>query len=1063
MAEIRLLGTVELRVDGRSVKLGSDKVRMLLAALAIDVGKPIALSRLEDLFWDDEPPNKASGSIYSFASRIRNELRKAPGAEDDGIPVLISTHAHTYTLETDPGIIDWHRYLRLTGRARLLAERGDDAEALALLTQAESLWKGEPLAGLPGEWAHVERVRMDAKHLAAAITRSTVELRMGRFTDLVPELSTLVSRYPTDQTLVGHLMLALYGSGRQGEALMRYQGTRRLLLELLGSSPGKELATLHARILENTPPADLVARPTPVAAPNPSAAPPAPSNVPPRQFLVGREKELEELLAASTRPHSRPVLTITGMGGIGKSALAVHAAHRLRNRYPDGQYHLNLRGHSATQEPLTTESALLGLLRLLGISALEIPETHEQRVGLWQTLLSERRCVIILDDVASPGQVGELLPTEAASVILITSRRSLSELPGIHPLSIEALSPDDAVALFQHLVGPARADDRAKIADIVARCSYHPLATEIAATRLKARSSWNLEHLAKRLSSSSRILDELHDAHRDLTPVLNMSYRSLPADQQRAFRLLGLHPGPGFGPHAAAALLDRTLSDTERVLEALIDCHLIKEPQQERYLLHDLLAEFSAALSSRSPQLDQSSAMDRLIAFAIEAVDLADRLLYPHRLRLTIPQRPIRPTELTWTTPSDARAWLTGELAGLLAIEQYAREHGRPDAAAWLTHALGGFLEAEGFWTEALTLHQAARAHWQAVGDQRAEARALIELGGTYLRTAKIPLAQEATNLALHVARAAEDDDGIAEAMGQLGVLKGSTGDFAEALRIQQQAMNISERNSNHLQRDRFMNNAGVMSMYLGTYDSSLELLTEALSGFRRHGNRRLEAKLLSNLGQVYLRQGDAKSARDSFEKCLTLGLSTLSELDRAVAQNNLATTLEFPEEFERACELHETALEVFRRFGTHSPQAATLNALGALHERAALPAAARTWHSDALSLAAAIGSDHERAVALRGLGTSEVMLGHHEAAQEHLEAAANLAHQIQAPLEEARTCVVLAELLQALGRPVDSRALLQRALTIFEQLKAPEASHLRKLQPDLITPHEENPPDQAD
>ena len=216
MVELQLLGTVELRTDGRIIKLGSQKTRCLLAILAINVGRPVALPRLAELLWDEEPPEKAGASIHSHVSHLRSALRRAT---DDSPTVLINNHAHTYTLETDPGLIDWHRYLRLTNRARQLTEHGDDAEALSLLTQAESLWRGDPLAGLAGEWAHAERVRMDAKRLAATVTRSTVELRLGRFIDLVPELSTLVARHPTDQTMVGHLMIALYGSGRQDEAL----------------------------------------------------------------------------------------------------------------------------------------------------------------------------------------------------------------------------------------------------------------------------------------------------------------------------------------------------------------------------------------------------------------------------------------------------------------------------------------------------------------------------------------------------------------------------------------------------------------------------------------------------------------------------------------------------------------------------------------------------------------------------------------------------------------------------------------------------------------------------
>ncbi|MFJ6136229.1 AfsR/SARP family transcriptional regulator [Kitasatospora sp. NPDC092286] len=1036
--EFHLLGSVELSVNGRVLPPGPGKQRLLLAALALDVGKPLSHESLAYRLWGEDPPPSAVGSLYSHVSRLRGNLLRATegkGLDHPGEAAEIDTQSHTYVLRVDPQLIDWHRYTDLSRRARTLADNGEDTQARTVLSRAEELWRGEPLAGLPGSWAQATRTTMTDQRLATTLLRVEVELRLGRFSDLVPELTALREQRPTDERLAGHLMTALYGSGRQAEALGVYPAVVRLLRAELGTAPGEWLTRLHDRMLHGAPLPDPLARPAAGRA-RPTAPPPAPSpsNLPGRQHMIGREEELQLLLAgAGVELEYGGVVTVSsilGMPGVGKTTLALHAAHQMREQFPDGHVYLNLRAHAGTQHPLPSEAAGTMLLRRLGVPAATIPLDAEEIFSLCCEALASRRAVVVLDDASSAAQVRPLLPAAPSSLIIVTSRQQLAELPGSRPIFLNVLPVDDAVALFTETVGQERANDRGRIIEIVDRCGLLPLAIEIIASRFKGHPSWTLDHLAQRLSRKTGRLTEIRNGSASIARAFEVSYQSLPAGHRSAFRLLGLYPGPDIGLHAAAALIGRTVDETDRILEALLHCHLLQENTPERYQLHDLLREFAVALALKEGGERRDAAIRRVLGFALRAADRADRLLYPHRSRLPLPAldqltcAEALLDDLELNSPEFAREWLEAEHASLAALVTYTRSIDLPEAGAWLSHVLAGHLDAEAYWSEAHDMHQAAATHWHSVSNDRYEARALINLGATLANASRYPSAMEALECGLALARSENDLDGTAEALSLLGSLLWHQGFLHEALARQEEALQIRQETGDRWNTARCLANIGIVQSSLGDAKMALTAYSSALPLARYFNDKIFELRILNNLGDLHLGARNHQAARDTFERILDIGGDFMSSLDLSVVQINLAAALRIPEELDRALILYRSALTTFRSLGSIRTEVNALNGLGDTLRTAGRCADAHDQHAIALELARSIGTAREEAAALRGLGCCEHALGLETEAARHLAAAIALADRIQAAEEATLAREALADLhhQQALRRAADNR-----------------------------------------
>ncbi|MFI6691305.1 AfsR/SARP family transcriptional regulator [Streptomyces sp. NPDC050433] len=1042
-----------LRLNGRWLTLGSDKERVLLAALALDVGRPVAISEIMERLWDGDPPERARENAHTYVSRIRRRLRDA--GTGPGAPTIVG-RAHTYTLRTARDSVDWQCFQRFVDEA--FTVEGDE-RTVELLSRAEELWQGEALAGVPGFWAASVRKTLAETRLSASVSRIAVGLRLGRFADQVGELSALVDRHPGDETLLGQLMLAYYGSGRYADALRVHQRARQSLMAEYGALPGAELNTIHQGVLARSPARELAhggggkgrtagppAVVTPASVPAPEVAGaavtprdvPPPRNLPQQPSLVGRRSELQALtsMIADQGAHGGPVVSVeavSGMAGVGKTALVVATARLLAERYPDGQLYIDLGAHSSAQKPLTARAALATLLRLLGAPAFSIPAELEGRTALWRTMLAERRMVIVLDDAAGPEQVGPLLPSGSPSLTIIASRRHLTGIPQALSVPLDVLSKEDAITLFRGFAGEERTRDTVETARIVSLCGYLPLAIELVAHRFRARTSWTLGVLAERLARSPGRLAEIRtaDQEQEMTRAFALSYRTLTAQQRTAFRRLGLHPGPDFTADAAAALLGLPLDTTERLLEGLLACHLLREPVPDRYRYHDLLREYAKGLpNSDDGERERRRAVARLTDFYVMTADLADRVAYPRRIRLD----PLSTTAPYFADADAARSWLAAERGNLLAVEDHARRGGAPERAAQLACALGGFLQAECYWQDARTLLRHAVAHWDRTANEPALCRTLIDLCAADASIGGYAEAADAGERALDLARALGDEPAEAEALRVLGTLNWHLGENRKALVLLQKSLAIKSLSGDVWDMARSRNNVAVTLLLLGERGRALVHFRNALTGFREAGDKIASAQTLNNVGQLQLQAGELASARHSLEESISFLEAAGSRYDRATVRRNLAEVLVESGESAAALILFGETLSEFRALADRKSQAEALVGIGEAHWRLGNAEASVEHLLQGLMIAQDIGAAHHEVQALRCLGRADFAGGRLAAATERLRAAVAVAARTHDLDEEITARTLLAEVRLAAGDVDEARMTLRQAFELVRR-----------------------------
>lgn len=722
-AELRfgVLGPVRAWRGAEPLATGSPQQRALLAALLLREGRTATASELIDALWGDDPPSQALAAVRTYASRLRKVL---PG-------VLVSESGGYAVRALSGGALDLAEAQELATDAEKSKNSGDLCHARHLLNKALGLWDGEVLAGVPGPYAETQRARLEEWRLQLVETRLDMDLEQGCHAEAVSELTALTAAHPLRERLRELLMLALYRSGRQAEALAVYADTRRLLADELGVDPRPGLRELQQRILQADP---GLAEPSAPLAPETAATPVRPAQLPATvPDFTGRSafvNDLSGVLAEASGAEGQvmAVSALAGIGGVGKTTLAVHVAHQARSAFPDGQLYVDLQGAGA--RPAEPETVLGSFLRALGTADSAIPDSLEERAALYRSVLDGRRVLVLLDNARDAAQVRPLLPGTAGCAALVTARVRMVDLAGAHLVDLDVMSPDEALQLFTRIVGEERvAAERKAALDVVAACGFLPLAIRIAASRLAARRTWTVSVLAAKLADERRRLDELQAGDLAVKATFELGYGQLEPAQARAFRLLGLADGPDISLAAAAAVLDLPPEDTEDVLEILVDTSLLESAAPGRYRFHDLVRLYARACAERDeqPPGERSAAMSRLLDFYLATASRVYAIERPG-------DRTIAHLEKSqydgreFPSASEALDWLHAEAEPLLACVQQSLGASTLRRAVDLLLATIDLAESGAGSRRYETTALAARDAAAALKDARAETRARITL-----------------------------------------------------------------------------------------------------------------------------------------------------------------------------------------------------------------------------------------------------------------------------------------------------------------------------------------------
>jgi tetratricopeptide (TPR) repeat protein/transcriptional regulator with XRE-family HTH domain len=756
--------------------------------------------------------------------------------------------------------------------------------------------------------------------------------------------------------------------------------------------------------------------------------------------FTGRRRELDQLMEAAGAGGAVSIHAIGGMAGVGKTAFAVHAAHRLADRFPAGQIFLPLHGHTPGQRPVDPDDALASLLLTIGVPAAQIPPGLEARMALWRDRLGRQQLLLILDDAVGSEQVLPLLPGADGSLVLVTSRRHLSALEDATVISLDTLPPDEAAGMLVRLSGrPGLYPSEPAVREIVGLCGFLPLAIGMVGRQLYHHPAWSARSRAAELAAARDRLELMATENVSVAAAFDRSYAHLPHDLQRLFRRLGLHPGADIDPYAAAALGGAELAIARRGLEALYDQYLLTELAPGRYRMHDLIREHARALAARDdPGDEQHQATARLLDYYQHTAAQAEDLIARQARPAPAPAAGTAPSEApALADPEQALAWVRAERASLLACLDLVTATGQHTRTIALTHAIASLLRYDGPWAEAIARHATAVSASRQVSDRLGQAHALNDLGDLRRQTGDYPEAAGNLAEALAIYRDLDDRAGQAHALNDLGrvrrltgdypeaarslaealaiyrdlddrlgqahALRGQgdvrrqTGDYAAAARDQEQALAIYRDLGNRLGQAHALANLGDLRKLTGDYRGGARDQKEALAIYRDLGNRLGQAHALNNLGVVRRQIGDYEGASRDLAEALAIYRDLGNRLGQANALRNLGIMQRLTGDYEGASRDLAEALAIYRDLGNRLGQAHALTSRGDVRRQIGdYPGAARD-QEEALAISRDLGNRLSQANALRGRGTVRRAAGDREAAARDLAEALAILRDIGA------------------------------------------------------------------
>ncbi|WP_433790842.1 tetratricopeptide repeat protein [Actinoplanes sp. CA-252034] len=945
-AGILVLGPLETFVGAERVDLGSGRHCVVLTRLALTPNTAVHRDELVDLLWGRDVPSSAVNLIQTYVSRLRRALE--PSRTARGTSHLVSLVRGAYRLNVTDDQVDLLRLRRLAARAEATTEA--DA-ALALLEEALGLWRGGPdateLQGTPLV------AQLGDEHLTMVLRHADLAYRTGRAESALPRLRVLAGRHRLHEPLQARLIITLAASGRQAEALAAYDGIRQELADELGIDPGPDLVEAHRGVLRRR-----WLRAAPAPAPQPRTAPVFQAPAPPADF-TGRADHLDQvvdLLGSGT------VCVISGVAGVGKTALALQAAQRLRTAYTDGQLYIDLQG--AGPQPVAPLVALARFLRALGVEGRRIPADAAEGAALLRSTLTDRRMLIILDNAREAAQVLPLLPGVGGCAVLVTSRRTLADLSSTKIVRLTGFTPGEALDLLAQAAGEARVAAEAEAArELTQLCGLLPIALRVAGGRLAAGSAWTIRSLVDRLRDEKSRLRELHVGDTRVSASFELSYADLTPAAARAFRLLALVPGTDFTVDAATALLG---TDAHAPISNLLDGNLLQTSRTGHFRFHDLLRLFAAQrCEEQDPAPVRAAALDGLRRHYLDHAAAALLLIYPAMVRL-----PYEP-EHTFDSIDDALAWLDAEIDNIVAAVRLGGPY------AW------------------------------RIADQLRGYFFIRRTGVPWLGTAQAGLA-------------AADEAGDAQARAAmhqtLGQAQWSVGRHEEALRRYGDGERLAQQAGWHLAAAYLRHNIGLVQAELGRIAPAQESFEQALQLSRRHGFQHVEAVTLNDLGAMYHDQGRLAEAAEHFTQALRVNTTQVRQRSALANRSNLGMVLRQLGDYDAAMQHLRSALDGYRDLGEAHGELSVLDEISQVYGQRGEHRAAVSAAREGLELARLTGDRRAETALLTTTGEALLGAGSPAAALPQFEESYALATELTYPYFQSRAQIGVARARLELG-----------------------------------------------
>jgi DNA-binding SARP family transcriptional activator/Tfp pilus assembly protein PilF/DNA-binding XRE family transcriptional regulator len=1001
---ISVLGPLNVRTGAGPVDIGPSMPRSLLALLALQPNRVVTREEIVDVLWGEGPPKSSLNLVYTYVARLRRAL--------DPAQPIVAAHGG-YQLVLDSNGLDSMRFDELAAEARRIAREDPDG-AEAAYSEALQQWRGAVLSDMPDRLRqHPAAMALAQRRLATALAYADLVMELGRHELAAVQLQRLTGEDPLHgglhEGLNARMMTALAGSGQQAAALRLFADVRDRLADELGVRPGSEMREAHLRILQRESP--QVSTVAPVTSRSIPAQLPADVT-----GFAGREAQLDTLdglLPEGDQNTAVVIVTIEGIAGVGKTALAVHWAHRVRSRYPDGQLYVDLRGY-ASGPPVRPLDALSRFLHALGVPAEQVPIDVDEGMGLFRTLLANRRVLIVLDNASGVDQVRPLLPGSAGCLVLVTSRGRLGGLSareGAHRLALDGLHPDEAQALLARTIGADRMrEEQASVADLLDACAYLPLALRIAAANLSSGPHTEIAAYTADLRRQGRLagLSVDGDEQGAVQAAFDLSYTQLGTESRRLFRLLGLVPGTDFSADAAIALAAGTPLGVRRWLGHLVSANLVHPEAGDRYSLHDLLAEYA---SMKAQEEDAEQALARLLDFYLLTAHTATGMLFPDTMRLPAPA-PVPGSHVPeLADETQAIGWLDAERPNLIAAINWAATAAKGlRRYAWqITDALRGYFISRGHGVDGLEICQVALEVARQEGDPQAEASMLDILGLVYYNLSDYQRAITQHNEALALNRRIGNRAGEAASLHNLGRVHSQLGRPAQAASYYSQALTIHRETGNRGGEATGLNYVGVAQLSLGRPDQALSWHKQSIALARELGNRHTEARALNGAGLANWALGDL----DAAVQCHLRALATCRHLgDRHGEVTTiicLAETHCDAGRYRRAVVLARTAITQGRQLGERRHEVSGLDIVATAHMRRGHTDIALGHYREALQLARDIEFRYGETSVLIGMSAALRRAGHVAEALTAARDALSVMRDSGMRLLEARALTVLA------------------------------------------------------